>query len=450
MVKEMTSGSPMKLILYFSIPMLIGNVFQQFYNMVDAMVVGRFVSMQALAAVGATGSMMFTILGFAMGLTTGFSIIISQRFGAGNQAGVRQAVALSIYLSIGITIVMTVVGFVLTDPLLTLMNTPPDIIEDSKTYLYVIFGGVVAGIFYNLFSSVLRALGDSKTPLYFLILASILNVVLDLIFVIIFSMGVAGVAYATIIAQLISCILCVLYMLKKYPLLRLQKQDWAWNQKTAMQLLRIGLPAAFQNSVTGLGVLILQSVVNGFGSIVVAAYTAASKVQQLATQPLFSFGLAMATYSGQNLGAGRLDRVRQGVRAGMILTIISSIAGMVLMIFCSEWLIHLFISGEEVETVAKVMEYAKIYLIVTSIFYFCLGGLLLYRNTLQGLGNAMIPMLSGFLELVVRIVLCISLPLVFDFVGIPLADIGAWIAAFVLNGVFYYRNVRILEEGRRT
>ncbi len=446
MVKDMTSGSPTKLILFFSIPMLLGNLFQQFYNMVDAMVVGRFVSVGALAAVGATGSMLFTIVGFAMGLTTGFSIVISQRFGAGNEDGVRQAVAMSVYLSLIISAVMTVAGVCLTKPMLVLMNTPEDIMADSITYLRVIFAGVSASIFYNLISSVLRALGDSKTPLYFLVLSSLINVVLDLVFVIQFQMGVAGVAYATIIAQGISFVLCVLYMNKKHPMLHLTKKDWIWDNHTIGELVRMGLPTAFMNSVTGLGILILQVVVNGFGSTIVAAYTAANKVQQLAHQPLMSFGLAMATYVGQNLGAGRYDRIRKGVRSGLLLSSIGALAGAALVAFGGGLLVQMFVSGEETEVIDK----AHLYLIISATLYVVLGALFIYRYSLQGLGNAMVPMISGFLELALRVGFSIVLPRYLGFVGIPMADISAWVGAGLLLGIAYYRNIRILEQGRRT
>lgn len=448
MAKDMTTGSPMKLILFFSIPMLIGNLFQQFYNMVDSIVVGRYVSVEALAAVGATGSMMFTILGFAMGLTTGFSVIISQRFGAENEDGVRKAMAMSIYLSAIISAMMTLGGLLLTEPLLKLMDTPENIIQDSKTYLVIIFIGVTASIFGNLVTSVLRAVGDSRTPLYFLVLGCIINIGLDLLFVLVFHMGVAGVAWATMIAQAVACVLCLLYINWKYPMLRIHKDNWKWDRATVFDLIKLGLPTAFQTSITGLGVLILQVVVNGFGSAVVAAYTAASKVQQLSTQPLLSFGLAMATYTGQNLGAGKLDRVRIGVKRVLILIVITSVIGTVLIFAGGRQIVELFLSGDE-SKVEFVLQEATVYLNITAVFYFLLGALFIYRNTLQGLGNAMIPMISGILELGIRVVVALLLPKLLGFAGIAFADTAAWIGAAILLCVSYYQNIRKLEFGRR-
>ncbi|MGI5958633.1 MAG: MATE family efflux transporter [Massiliimalia sp.] len=445
MVKDMTAGNPVKLILFFSIPLLLGNLFQQFYNMVDAMVVGRFVGVGALAAVGATGSMMFTIIGFAMGLTLGFSVIVSQRFGAGDEEGVKRAFAMSILLSGIITAFLMIAGTLLCKPLLLLMNTPEDIMKDSQTYLGLIFLGAAAPIYYNLISSMLRALGDSKTPLYFLILSSIINVGLDLLFVISFHMGVAGVAVATIISQIVSCILCLVYMKKKHPILTLSRRHWKWDPEMVRQLVKMGLPTAFQNSVTGIGIMMLQTVVNGFGSTIVAAYTAASKVQQLSTQPLMSFGMAMATYVGQNLGAGKLQRIQKGVKDSIWIILVTSVLGYALIFFGAQPLVQMFVSQSQTE----VIEQASMYLKVTSLFYFVLGMLFVYRSSLQGLGNAIIPMISGFLELVLRVSLAFILPNFFGFQGVAMADVAAWIGAGVLLMIFYYKNVRVLTESPR-
>ncbi|MEG0615578.1 MAG: MATE family efflux transporter, partial [Oscillospiraceae bacterium] len=266
MVRDMTSGNPTKLIFSFAVPMLIGNVFQQFYNMVDAIIVGRFVGVNALAAVGATGAMSFLILGFVIGLTVGFSVIVSQRFGANDEAGLRQAVTMSVLLSIVGTIVITTASMLSARTLLEFMKTPKDIIDDAFIYIFIICGGIFATIFYNLLSAILRALGDSKTPLIFLIISSIINVVLDILFVKTFNMGVAGAAYATVAAQAISGVMCLFYINKKYPILHLHKSDWAINWQTIFQLLKLGLPTAIQNSVTAVGVMIVQTAVNLLGS----------------------------------------------------------------------------------------------------------------------------------------------------------------------------------------
>ena len=314
MVKDLTTGSPARLIIGFSLPLLAGNLFQQFYSMADTIVVGRSIGVDALAAVGSTGAISFLVLGFVIGLTGGFSVVVAQKFGAGDEREVRRAVAMSVYLSVLLTIVLTAVSVLCTRPLLNFMQTPANIYDDAYAYIVVIFAGTGAIIFYNLLSGVLRALGDSRTPLYFLILSSVINVALDLVFILVFGMGVAGAAYATVAAQVLSGLLCLLYMAKKFPILRFHKSDWAWNGRLVVHHLRLGLPMAFQFSVTAIGVMILQGAINGFGSSVVAGYTAASKVEQLTTQPMMTFGITMATYGGQNLGAGRLDRIRQGTR----------------------------------------------------------------------------------------------------------------------------------------
>ena len=311
MTNDMTVGKPAKLILAFSIPMLVGNIFQQFYSMVDTIVVGRFIGVQALAAVGATGAMSFLVLGFIQGLTNGFAVIIAQKFGANNEKGVKRSVAMSFYLSIASTIVITAISLIFAMPLLRIMKTPKDIINDSFKYIAIIYGGTLVVIFYNLFASILRALGDSKTPLYFLILSSVINVILDIVLVVYIPLGVKGTAIATVVSQGISCVLCYVYMKKKFPILKLSKKDWRLDIALIRRLLNIGVPAAIQYSIIAIGIMILQVAINGLGSTVVASYTAASKVEQLVTQPAATFGTAMATYAAQNLGAKKIERIKE-------------------------------------------------------------------------------------------------------------------------------------------
>lgn len=449
MAKDMTVGNPTKLLVGFAVPMLIGNLFQQFYNMVDSIVVGRFVNVQALAAVGSTGSMMFTILGFAMGLTVGFSIIISQRFGAGDQKGLRKAFAMSIYLSALISIVMMTVGLLCSGTLLKWMNTPEDTFAYAQTYLNIIFGGVASGIFYNLLSSVLRALGDSKTPLYFLILSSLINIALDLLFVLCCDMDVDGVAIATIIAQAVSGVLCLLYINKKYPILHLEKEDWKVDLSMLKELVRMGLPTAFQSSVTGLGVLFVQSVVNTFGSTYMAAYAACTKVEILCTQPMNSFGMAMATYAGQNLGAGKIGRIKKGIRCDMVLTLASGVVGMLVVLLFGEKMVELFVTASSVEVLAA----AKGHLRIIACGFLFLGALFVYRNTLQGIGNAFIPMLSGFLELGIRTVASFLLaqPGLWGYNGVCASGPLAWVGACIFLAIFYYRDIaRLVRRDSQT
>ena len=433
MTKDMTTGNPVKLILFFSIPLLIGNVFQQFYSMVDTIIVGRYVGVQALAAVGVTGSLSFLILGFTFGLTGGFSVIIAQRFGANDEDGLRKSVATSTILSIISTIIITLASMLSAKPVLSLMNTPDDIINDATIYIIIIYAGTCATVFYNMIAGILRSLGDSKTPLYFLILSSILNIILDLFFILNFNMGVRGAAYATVIAQGISDILCLIYALKKYPILRLKKEDWIWDKNFALKHLNVGIPMALQFSITATGVMVLQTALNAFGSTVIAAYTAASKVEQIVTQPGISFGTTMATYCGQNLGAGKYDRIKEGVKKGSIITIMVSIIAAVVLFVFGKSLSTLFISSDQIEA----LNYSKQYLNTVAAFLPILGMLFIYRNSLQGIGDAFIPMMAGVAELVARVIVAFTFPAFIGYIGICLASPFAWIGATIPMAIKY-------------
>ncbi len=433
MVRDMTTGNPVKLILSFSIPLLIGNIFQQFYNMVDAIIVGRFVGVQALAAVGATGSLAFLVIGFIFGLTSGFCVLVAQRFGAGDYKEMRHVVGMSLYLSVGVTLLLTIIMLVTTRPLLEIMNTPPDIIVEADKYISIIYAGMIATMFYNFFAGILRALGDSKTPLYFLIIASLLNVVLDLFFVVVLQAGSAGAAYATVISQGVSAILCFVYIVKKFPVLRFEKGELDFRLDSALKLVGIGLPMALQFSITASGVMILQSAINSFGSTVVGAYTAASKVEQLTTQPLLTFGTTMAVYVGQNLGAGKLDRIREGVKKGVILSIIASIVGTLLVVFFGKAFITMFIAGDQLEAIDLAVKYLKFVLI----FYIPLGLIFIFRNTLQALGYGLMPMLAGVAEMVVRTFFAFFVATKIGFMGICIANPAAWFGAAIPLTITY-------------
>lgn len=444
MVKDMTTGNPIKLILTFSIPLLIGNIFQQFYNMADTIIVGKFLGVNALAAVGSTGALSFLVIGFVIGLTNGFAVLVSQKFGANNEEGVKKAFASSLILSAIMTVIITFISVASARPLLTLMNTPDNIIGDALSYIIVIYGGIAALIFYNILSSILRALGDSKTPLYFLIIASILNIILDIVFITSFNMGVAGAAYATIISQGISAILCSLYIIKKFPILKLRKEHWTLDKDYVKTQLRIGIPMALQFSITAAGAVILQSALNNLGSKIIASYTAASKVQQVFMQPSISFGVTMATYAGQNLGAGKIDRIKEGVKKGTIISIAVSVTSSLIVILFGSAFIKLFISANDLE----VIQNAKHYLNTVSIFYIPLGLIFIYRNTLQGIGDSFVPMLAGVAEMVARTVVAFTLPKFLGFTGIALADPAAWIAAAVPLVIVYYKRINSMIKER--
>ena len=411
MTQDMTTGNPVKLILFFSIPLLIGNIFQQFYSMVDTIIVGRFVGVEALAAVGSTGAMVFLVNGFVIGLTAGFAILISQRFGAKDQLGMKKATGSAITLSVISVLIITIISILSAKPVLRLMNTPDNIMVDASKYIIIMYAGTFATFIYNMLASILRALGDSKTPLYFLIISSILNIVLDLVFIINFDMGVAGAAYATVISQGVSGVLCLIYTYKRHTILKLKKSD-----------------------------LIVQGALNVFGSTVIASYTAASKALQLVMQPAVTFGVTMATYCGQNLGARNFKRIQEGVKKCTIISIITSIiAGIVLVLF-GKYFVLMFLESPN----QTVIGYATQCLDIAAIFFIPLGLIFIYRNALQGIGDSFIPMMAGVYELAARALVAFTLPNFIGYLGICLADPVAWIFACVPLAYTYFKRIKKL------
>lgn len=442
MTKDMTQGNPFKLILAFSIPLLLGNIFQQFYNMVDSIIVGQFVGEGALAAVGAAGSLVFLVIGFCMGIASGFGVLISQSFGAGDMKRLKRYVSVSLISSVALTVVLTAVMMFTTKPLLTLMRTPDNIMDDAASYLLIIYGGLGATLFYNVLSCFLRGVGDSKTPLYFLVISSLLNVVLDLYFVVVLHAGVAGAAYATVISQGVAAVLCFIYMFRKFPMLRIKRDEWYFDFDIALQLFRVGIPMALQFSITALGVMVLQSAINDFGSTVVASYTAAMKVENLSTQVMITLGTTMATYCGQNLGAGRFDRVRDGVNKAYVILIASTGLAIIISAVLGSGIVTWFIPNPSEE----VLGYATRYLNMASYFYIVLAVLFLFRNVLQGLGNSLVPMLCGAAEMIVRTYVAFALTDKMGYLAICLASPLAWIAAGVPLFVCYYIQMRNPEK----
>lgn len=442
MSKDLTHGSPIKLILLFALPMLMGNVFQQFYAMADTIVVGQYIGVQALAAVGATGGITFFVLGFMMGLSNGFSIIVAQRFGSKDEAGVRKAVGNIIVLSIIFGIIVTFLSVSGARFILELLNTPSDIIQYSFNYLTVIFGGLMATMAYNLIAAILRSLGDSKTPLIFLIVAAGLNVILDILFITQFGMHVEGTAYATIISQSISFICCLIYTKKRYPILHLSKDDFRLDHGLVRQLLRIAIPGAFANSITAFGVMVLQGTINQLGSDYVAAYTAGTKVDQFFTMPTMSLGMAMATFAGQNLGAGKLDRVKKGLKQTFVVSVGYSILGGVALVTFGEFFVKLFVSDAS----GVVLDASMQYLRIIAMFCWALAIVFLFRNTIQGLGNGTVPMITGFLELIMRVLVAIVLSKMIGFTGICLSNPIAWLAADVFLIPSYLKTMKNIQK----
>lgn len=416
-VKDMTKGNPTGLLLTFMLPMVVGNVFQQLYNMVDSMIVGKYVGADALAAVGATGSLNFLIFSLCGGMANGIGIIISQYFGAGNDNGVKKAIANAVYIMATSALLMGVIGLVFSRKLLIFLNTPENILDDSVLYMQIMCIGILAVGLYNCIAAILRAVGDSKTPLYFLIVASILNIALDLLFVKTFNMGVAGAGIATIISQLLAGIGSLAFAFIKNPYFKIGRDQMKAEKMIIAQCVRMGIPLAFQTSLIAISCVALQSVVNTFGSVVVAAFTATSRIEQLVQQPYNSLGMAVSTFTGQNIGAGKLDRVKQGLRKGMIIMAIFTFVMIPLAQFGGEFIMKLFVNEEDV--IALGSQALKI----TSWFYIFLGSIYVARGMLNGAGDATFAFINGIVEMAGRI--CFAKPLTM----IPAIGVwGVWLA----------------------
>ncbi len=434
MTKDLTKGSPAKLIVMFTLPLLIGNIFQQLYNMADTLIVGRTIGPDALAAVGCTGSVMFFIIGFAQGMTSGLSIVVAQRFGAGDEEGVRRSFATGIIIAGGVTVVLTTIAVLLARPVLELMQTPQKIIDDAYSYIVVIYAGIAASVLFNFLSNVLRALGDSRTPLIFLVTASLLNIGLDFVFILGCSMGVSGAAFATVISQAVSGLLCLAYIVKRFPILHIKRGDWRQGKGQILLHIRLALPMGFQSSIIAIGTITVQIALNTLGTTAVTAYTAASKIDNLMTMPSMSFGIAMATYTAQNYGANLVKRIQAGVRRCCLIAGAISVALGLVNIFAGNYLVMAFVG----ESSREIVSLSQVMLTINGICYVFLAILFIFRNTIQGLGNSFIPTLSGILELAVRIFAAIVLTSFWGFTGACLANSMAWISAMILLVVGYF------------
>lgn len=430
----MTTGKPGKMILNFTLPIFLGNIFQQFYNMVDTVIVGRFVGANALAAVGSTGTITFLIIGFILGMTAGFTVLTAQKFGAGDMKAMRQTVGGAAVLSISVSIVLTVVSMLFMKPLLRFMQTPSDIFADAYSYIMIICAGIFAQMLYNLLASILRALGNSKIPLYFLILSALLNIVLDLLFIIVFHLGTAGAAYATVIAQGVSGLLCLVYIVKKVPVLHLKREDWKPKGHLLKNQLGVGFPMALQYSITAIGTMMVQTSLNLLGSMAVAAFTAASKIEMLTTQLFTAMGTTMATYCAQNIGAGKVKRIREGFKSAMLISSVYSVVIAVVIMTVGKYLIYLFLSGD----VTEIMGSVDIYLKCIGGFFIPLAAVNIFRNGIQGMGYGLLPMMAGVVELASRGIVAVIAARERSFVGVCLASPAAWVFAGIFLVAMYY------------
>jgi putative MATE family efflux protein len=396
-VQDMTEGNEVSHLIKFSMPMLIGNVFQQFYNLINSIVVGKYLGANELAAVGATGSLNFLFFSVCLGLSVGISIIISQYFGAKKEAQVKRSIVNAFYVIGAAGIIMSALSILFARPILLLMRTPPEILDDASTFLKIVSGGMIAVAAYNAFAGILRALGDSKTPLIFLIASCVLNAVLDLVFVLEFGFGIAGAAYATVISQGVAALGCAIFAFLKNPYFKLKAEHRKVSWPIINKCIRIGIPVAAQNSMIALSLVALQSVVNGFGEVAVAAYTATNRVEQLIQQPFNSLGAAMSTFAGQNMGAKKLDRVKKGYHKSILIVAVFSLAAMVAAQFGGRAIMEVFVKDEAVIALgAKAIR-------ITSCAYFFLGMIYITRGVLNGTGDAFYAMINGIIEVVGRV-----------------------------------------------
>ena len=428
MTKDMTQGRPLQLILLFAVPLMLGSLFQQFYNMADTIIVGRFVGVEALAAVGSVGGLSYLVLGFVNGIACGFAIPLARCFGARDGEGMRRYTANSVWLSLLFGAVLTAATVALTRPILVLTNTPADIIDMADVYIRTIFAGIPFTLLYNVTSAYMRALGDSRRPLYFLIVASVLNIFLDIFFILAFDAGVFGAALATVISQAVAGVWSLLYMVKNFRMLGWSREEGRFSFSHCADLCMMGLPMGLQCSITAVGNIVLQAAVNGLGSAAVAAMTAGGKAGQILSVPLESIGTAMTTYVSQNLGAGSLPRVRQGVRTALGIGTVYSIASFVIFHFADRAVIGLFLNAED--AAGPIMAQAREFLFWNSVFYIPLAVLIVYRYAIQGLGYSGLAMFAGVFEMFARGLVACLVPALGYWAGC-IASPVAWIAACV-------------------
>lgn len=450
MTKDLTAGQPLKIIFSFAVPVFLGYLFQQFYNLVDTIIVGQFLGVQALAAVGSTGSLNFLIIGFCMGLCSGFAIPVAQRFGGADYTSMRQLIFNSWILLLIFSIVLTVPSVIFCRPLLLLLKTPEDVLDMAYSYFAVILAGIPVTLFYNILSGIIRSVGDSKTPLYFLIFSALLNIVLDLLFIAVFNLGIPGAAEATVISQAAAGILCFFYMKKKFEILRLRKEDKVISTKKMLTLAGIGVPMGLQYSITAIGSVIMQSAVNVLGSLYVASVAAAQKITVFFSTPFDALGTTLATFGGQNVGAKKFERLNKGLFSGCIIGFIYSVTGFFIMLFFSENFALLFISGNEApETISSIVANVRMFLIMNSAFYFLLTLVNTVRFMIQGMGFSKIAIFAGAFELAGRACIGIFCVPAFGFIAACFASPLAWLLAdlFLVPAYFICRKHLIKHLG---
>ena len=430
MTKNLTEGDPARLIFFFALPLVAGNMMQQLYAFIDTLIVGRFLGVNALAAVGCTGSLMFLTLGFIMGFCTGVTIYTGQRFGAGDAQGVRRSAAACVVLGILAVLTLTAIILPLTRSLLLLMETPAEIIDGAQDFISIVFAGLTIFLLLYLQNCLIRSLGDSTTPTIFLAVTLAINVALEPVAILVLGWGIPGAALATVFSQAIGAVLFFVYIWRRVPALHTRWTDWKPDRVVLMAHLRMGLPMAFQASVIAFGAIILQVALNNLGAIPVAAYAATQKIDAVAVMPMLSFGYALAAYTAQNYGAQKYERIRMGVRACLKMSMAFAVGIGVLLIAFGSHVLALFV-GADAAGAEEVIAYGEIFLLVNGSTYVILALLLVYRNVLQGLGQSVIPTIAGAMELLMRAAAAIFLCTYLGFFGACLANPLAWIGAAV-------------------
>ena len=444
MQKNMTSGSPLSLMVGFVIPIFVGNLFQQLYLMSDTLIVSRLLGVEALAAVGSVSPFSYMVVGFAQGLTMGFTAILSQRFGAGDNEGMRKVYAMSTLLSVLISFLLSIVFTFMSRPMLKLVNTPDNILDMAVEYIAIIYIFLIFQVLYNLYAGVLRSLGDSKSPLVFMIISAITNIILDIIAIAVFHMGVGGAALATVFSQGLSALLSFIYIKKKFTILTPSKEEKKYDRSLSKVLLKVGLPGAFQYSITAISCILVQASLNNFGSDSVAAYSVANKIENMVTQFYPALGIGISTFAGQNLGAGKLKRVRKGFRVSVYLNIAYSIFALIICQSFASPMSKLFIDSNTSSPV--VIEESILYVTTMSLFFIPLGFIFIFRTGCQGLGSGKIPMISAIIELVARTCTAFSLSYFFGFLGICYSNAVSWISAGFILPIVYLAFMKKLER----
>ena len=439
-VRNMTSGKPGILIFSFAFPLMIGNLFQQLYTVADGMIVGQVLGVTAIASVGATEWLIWMMTSIVQGFTQGFSIRMAQEFGAERPKQLRNVIANSTFLAAGIALLMLICGQFFSAPVLHILNTPDTVFPYALHYMRTIFWGIPITMAYNLFASILRSLGDGKTPLYAMVFAAVTNVLLDLLFVAVLDLGIASAAAATVIAQFFAGVFCFI-RITKIDILKMSREDLPLHKQICTQLLALGFPMAFQNTMISVGGLIVQSVVNGFGVLFMAGFTSANKLYGMLEVAGTSYGFAVTTYTGQNLGAGKPARIRQGYRISMVIAIITSLVIMFIMVFGGKAILSCFISGDA-KTVADTLAIGYHYLFIMSVCLPILYYLHVTRSCIQGMGNTVLPMVSGIAEFVMRTGSCLLLPRLIGQEGIFYAEILAWTGADIVLFFSYLYCIR--------